>query len=464
MSKRYTTLLWIVLGLFVLLYALLCGYSRLATDDFYFIWDVQQHGIIKGVTSQYMEWCGRYAATFFMDAMYWFGGLDQSRYFIFPFLSLPLLIGGLYRLFGLIASAKSLQLSKKQVLLLSLSFTALLYFLSIDIGETWFWYCSLSSYLWSIIAFVWGTVFLFGNGILRNIAAALCFIYIGGSSEVYCVIYGLLLFVFLCDRYLKQKNAKLFFADALNRRILFISGIFALAFSVFLIAPGNYLRDELFPTRSFSHAFFITAKSIIKFSFLYLPSKLAYIIAFAMPFFFIGKALSKNNTAAFSLQQLILRASALFGGLLLLFFYMVAYVMIETGPARVWFIVSFLLAAYCCFVSFCTGYAGVLKGSTGKLLQYGSVFLGLLLLLFHLCTQVPTAQAYAHAADARIMQLEVLKQRIQKDTVIRLDLLPSAGMLYSGEIQTDTAHFTNKELRLAEGLKFHVVTAPHDLK
>ena len=35
-------------------------------DDYYFIWDVRNHGILAGVTSQYMEWCGRFAATFAM--------------------------------------------------------------------------------------------------------------------------------------------------------------------------------------------------------------------------------------------------------------------------------------------------------------------------------------------------------------------------------------------------------------
>src|SRR4051812_46034594 len=100
MSKRYTLLLSSVLLLFVLLYAMLCFYSRLATDDYYFIWDVRNHGIVTGVTSQYMAWCGRFSATFFMDLFYKLFDIDQSSYFLLPLTSFILLVTGIYYLLG----------------------------------------------------------------------------------------------------------------------------------------------------------------------------------------------------------------------------------------------------------------------------------------------------------------------------------------------------------------------------
>ncbi len=458
MSKSYSKQLTFILALFVCLLLMLCYFNRLATDDYYFIWDVRHNGIIGNVKSQYMEWCGRFAATFAMGIIYKYFDIQYSYYMLFPLFSAVLLSTGIYFLLGNLSSKISITFTKSHKSLAAGSFTALLYFLSIDIGESWFWFCGLSSYLWSIIAFVWACIFLSNtkHALLSTLSAVICFIYIGGSSEVYSAIYGLFFTILLFRNYRKSENINLFISS--NKKLLIVYGAFAISFIVFLIAPGNYLRDGLFPEHQFWYSFFITAKSFVKFGIFYLPFKLSYILVFATPLLFLGNTLKSIDLKIFNLsfKSFFIKSSILFIGVLFIFFFMVAYVMVETGPPRMWFFVSFLLSIYCCIISFYAGYKNVFNIKQVLFLKNGSIILGIGLIVFHLITQFPIASKYSKANDERIEFITDLNTKIEKDTLIYLSPLPSPGMLYSTEIAGDTNHFTNKELRLGYELKFHV--------
>lgn len=460
MSKRYTLLLTFVSILFFALYGLLCYYSRLATDDYFFISDVRSHGIITGVTSQYMEWCGRYAATFVMDVLFYFLDTSQKWYLLWPAFTMFLLLTGVYNLIGSLAHQLKVTIERKNRLLLTFSFVMLLFFSSVDIGETWMWYCDLTSYLWSVTAFIWGCSFIFGNYKKSTsiIFASLCFIYVGGSSEVYSVIYGVLLLIFIVYRYKKVNDLKLFLQDPLIQRILIPYCVFGIAFIVFLIAPGNYLRDQLFPEHHIGNTLFITGKSIIKFTVLYIPFRLVYVIAFAVPFLVAGNLVSFNRTITVPFTLFLKRASILFLSLTLLFFLIVAYVMVETGPPRIWFILSFLFSSYIVCVCFYAGYSGFIDENRIAILKKGSIAVAILVLGYNLWNQSHICPKYAAAHDARVEYIIELNKKITKDTVINLEPLPSSGMVYSSEIKADTNHFTNKELRLGYNLKFHVVS------
>ena len=458
MSKSYSKQLTFILALFVCLLLMLCYYYRLATDDYYFIWDVRHNGIIGNVKSQYMEWCGRFAATFAMGIIYKYFDIQYLYYMLFPLFSAALLSTGIYFLLGNLSSKISITSTKSQKSLAAGSFTALLFFLSIDIGESWFWFCGLSSYLWSIIAFVWACIFLSNtkHAFLSTLSAVICFIYIGGSSEVYSAIYGLFFTILLFRNYRKEKNIKLFIYS--NKKFLIVYGAFAISFIIFLIAPGNYLRDGLFPEHKFWYSFFITAKSFVKFGILYLPFKLPYILVFATPFLFLGNTLKPRDIKLFhlSFKSFFVKSSILFVGVLFIFFFIVAYVMVETGPARMWFMVSFLLSIYCCIIYFYAGYKDIFNVKQLVLFKNGSVILGIGLMLFHLIYQYPIASAYSKATDSRNEYITQLNKTIEGDSLVYLAPLPPPGMLYSTEIASDTNHFTNKELRLGYELKFHV--------
>lgn len=459
MSKAYSKQLAFILILFTCLLLMLSYFNRLATDDYFFIWDVRNHGIIKGVTSQYMEWCGRFAATFAMDVFYKTFDVNYSYYLLFPILSAILIFGGVYFLLGNVSLKLSLSLAPVQKRLTAASFTALLFFLSVDIGESWFWFCAQSSYMWSIIAFIWGCVFLSDgkNTFVSTTLALLCFVYVGGSSEVYSVIFGLFFTLFLFQNYRKSENLKAFFV--FNKKSVIIYIALAISFIIFLIAPGNYLRDGLFPEHQFLNSFYITAKSFAKFGVFYLPFKLPYIFVFAFPFLLVGNALKSTEIKIFQLsfKSFFIKISIAFTAILFLFFFIVAYVMVETGPPRIWFLISFLFAIYCSIIFFLAGYKGILKEKILTSLKYSSVIVGIGLMLFHLIYQYPVASNYAKANDERIAQITELNKIIKTDSLVYLTPLPPPGMLYSTEIATDTSHFTNKELRLGYDLKFHVV-------
>ncbi|MGZ4054628.1 MAG: DUF6056 family protein [Bacteroidia bacterium] len=460
MSKRYTYLLSSVLLLFIFLFIMLSFYSRLATDDYYFIWDVRNHGIITGVTSQYMAWCGRFSATFFMDLFYKWFDINQSYYFLLPLVSFVLLVTGIYYLLNNIFRKYKITISILQKWLLSFSFVALLFFLSFDIAETWFWYCALSSYLWSIIAFVWGVAFLIETRkvFYSTTASLFCFIYVGGSSEIYSVIFGLALTVLLACQFRKHKNLKDFLKLSFSKKLLLVYIVLAIAFIIFLIAPGNYLRDGLFPKHEILRSFFIAAKSIVKFLVFYFPFKIFYIILFASPFLFLGNQLQseKINYLTISFRQFFIRTTVFFAILFLIFFLMVAYVMVETGPPRVSFLLSFLLSVYCSILFFYLGYKAVFSIKNIDLIGFASACIGVILMTFFIIDQFTIVRKYSEANKMRIEQINSLNKTTQKDTLIILQKLPESGMVYSAEISSDTSHFTNRELRLGYNLKYHV--------
>lgn len=459
MNKRYTQSLWVISILFVALLFMLSFYSRLATDDYYFIADVRDNGINGSVYSQYMAWCGRYSACYLVDIFYAAFGTDQTWYFIYPLASFILLIAGLYLLFSAIAFQFSFALTKTQQLLYSILFTCLLFFLSVDIGETWLWYCSLSSYLWSLIAFVWGLAFLFGDHkpVVSFSISSLSFLFLGGASEVYSAIFGLLMMVYLIFRYKQLGGFSHFIADKNIKKFLVQYFIFGIAFVLFLVAPGNYLRDELFPQHEVLNTFFITAKSIVKFGILYLPPRLAYILAFAAPFIVLGQGIrNKHSNWNIPFRSFFWKASILFVGVLLLFFLTVAFVMVETGPPRIWFMVSILLSTYLAAICFYAGYSNFLNEQKTKILSTGGIILAFIILGYTGINQFKIVRTYAKANDERVLYLKGLKETILQDTLILLKPLPPSGMLYSAEIKPDTTHFSNKELKMGYDLKFHV--------
>lgn len=458
MSKAYSKQLTFILILFVCLLLMLSYFNRLATDDYYFIWDVRNHGIITGVTSQYMEWCGRFAATFVMDVFYKAFDVNYSYYILFPILSALLIFAGVYFLLSNVASKLLFVFTPVHKRLTAASFTALLFFLSVDIGESWFWFCAQSSYLWSIIAFIWGCVFLNDgkNTFVSTSLALLCFVYVGGSSEVYSVIFGLFFTLFQFRNYRHSENFKSFLSA--NKKAVIVYIALAISFIIFLIAPGNYLRDGLFPEHQFLNSFYITAKSFAKFGIFYLPFKLPYIFIFSFPFLLLGDAVKSIQVKAnlVSFKSFFIRISIAFTIILFIFFFIVGYVMVETGPPRMWLLSSFLFAVYCSVVFFYAGYKEIVKVKVLTPLKHCSIVFGIGLMFFHLVYQYPIASKYAKANDERIEFITTLNKTIKGDSLVYLAPLPSPGMLYSTEIGTDTSHFTNKELRLGYELKFHV--------
>ena len=72
-----------------------------------------------------------------------------------------------------------------------------------------------------------------------------------------------------------------------------------------------------------------------------------------------------------------------------------------------------------------------------------------ILLAYGIVTQKEIAGEYARAFDERML---LLQKSAGSEKEIAVTPLPSSGLLYSAEISTDTAHFTNRQLRDFIGL------------
>ena len=136
MSKFYNYLLSFLLLSFVLLFIMLSWNSRLATDDYWFIWNVRNNGIIQNVHLQYMEWCGRYSSTCLIDVIFKLFDTDQRFYFLLPLISFIFLLSGMYFIIKLIFNYMNIKLQFISFITISLCFISLLFFMSFDIGET----------------------------------------------------------------------------------------------------------------------------------------------------------------------------------------------------------------------------------------------------------------------------------------------------------------------------------------
>jgi hypothetical protein len=462
MGKPYSLLLSFTLLLFTALLLILCHHNRLASDDFLLIWDVRNKGVCESVRSMYMDWSGRYSATFLLTIFYKCFGLHDLYYSYFPLLSAMAAGTGCYFLITNITAFSNVQLSALQRIFLGASFTMLLFFLSVNIGETWFWFCAQGYYLWSIVAFIWGLALITNpkNPLLSTIGAACCFIFVGGASELFAMMLLICCFIFIMVRIKKAENFKKFLASTRDKKLLISSLFLGLAFFFLLIAPGNYLRAALFPERHFFTALLISAKSMFKFFLLYLPGKLLFVFAFGMPFFIAGTVINGSQIflwLTLRFRVFFFRISVLFITMMCLFFLIMSYIMMEAGPARAWFFMSFIFEVYVCILFF---YAGFRKVGQLRRIKNVSAIVGCITLLFFISDQYRCVSEYSTCLDMRISYLQNLNRKLCKDTLILLDPLPPSGILYSAELSKDTNNFVNQQIRLAYDLKFHIAVKP----
>jgi hypothetical protein len=264
----------------------------------------------------------------------------------------------------------------------------------------------------------------------------------------------------LICKFKKAENYKTFISSVFNKKLLIAYITLAISFTLLMIAPGNYLRDALFPKHQFFYSFFITSKSFAKFGSYYLPFKLAYVLTFSVPFIVIGNHISASdkNKITIPFIRFLKKTTFFLIIVMFIFFFLVGYVLVETGPPRVWFLLSFMLAVYCLVISFYAGYTDFIDQKKLSILKKGSVILGLIILTYTILNQFSVVNRYSKAYDERLNYLIDLNRTLSKDTIINLKPLPPAGMLYSAEISSDTNHFTNRELRLGYDLKFHVIS------
>jgi hypothetical protein len=461
MKSKYLCSYSAVLVLFLGLFILLCRNFRISTDDFFYLSEVERIGVFKIVYNSYFKWSGRYATFTIQNILFKILYHHIAYFFLFPLVSFILLIWGVYKNIVQLSLLCHFSISVLTRWVLSLSFMALLFFLSFDIGENWFWCSGMSCYLFSIIAVTWGIFFIIhpAGNLFYYLAICGCFTFIGGSCEVYAPVFLVVLSFILYTRYRQSLSFSNFIQHPIYGKLLTAFIFTAISYFLFLIAPGNLCRNQLFPKHRFFFSFFITAKSLVKFFILFVPTHLPYLLAFSTVFYTTGIDFRENCHSAFKMQfvEFVKTISLFFLLFVLFYFYMIAYIMSETGPARIWFLVSFVFCICCCSISFYAGYHQLLPLKTVNVLKKTSVVTAFLILSYSIIRQSEITKRYAAAYDERANVLTGLNQHMHKDTVVAVPALPPPGMLYGAEITRDTAHYTNQHLRMGYKLTFHVI-------
>ncbi len=201
------TLIIISNVIFILLYVVLASNNRIAHDDYYSIYIVNKLGIIDSIIYQYDNWCTRYISVFLSFTI---SSLLKYKYtlFIYNILLLQLFIISIY--YSLNACKKLLNESvrndKLQILNYSVFFVSAIFYASFNIGETWFWLSSTSTYLLSVIMLFFAFSFIFNNkkNMANKVSIALVSVFIGGSNGTLSLL--LLLVLFVLFLLYQQKN------------------------------------------------------------------------------------------------------------------------------------------------------------------------------------------------------------------------------------------------------------------
>lgn len=459
MKKKYLCSYSIALILFLALILLLCKHFRLSTDDYYYLSEIENKGVLYIITYSYLKWSGRFAACTVMNSLFSLLQTHPHSFFLIPLCTFILLIVGVYLLISRVAAFYPAPITAPVKSVLSLSFVALLFFMSFDIGETWFWCSSTGCYVFTILAFVWGLFFILqpANTVLHFLGIIVCFTFIGGSAEVYAFFFLVFFAMFIFYRYKKSVDG--FFQSTFHKKLLLAFLVCSISFLILLLAPGNYLRNQLLPPHRFFLSFFIASKSIIKFFILYLPFRLHYLVVFSIPFFFTGRVFRESPDVNFNLSfsSFFKRLTLFFMLFLGLFSYLIAYLMSETGPARLWFFVTFLFSIYCCLLSFYAGYHLMIGEKAGRRVQCAGSIAAIVILSYCLIHQSDLVSRYSTSFDNREKALKEFNRQARADTVVVVPALPPSGMLYPAEITADTTHYKNQHLRQGYKLHFQVI-------
>lgn len=459
MKKNYLYFCLASLILFLALFLLLCKYFRLSTDDFHFLSEVEQKGIFYPVSYSYFKWSGRFAAFAVLNLLFSLLNDHRTYAFLIPLFTFILLITGMYFHLRRLSEYYTFKPGLLMELVLCFSFIALLFFLSFDIGETWFWCCSIGGYLLNIVAVIWALVFIFHprNNFFNSCGIIICCVFVGGSCEVYALFFVIFLGIFIYHRY--KKGGPDFFRQRWNRQLLLAFVSLTISFIILIAAPGNYVRSEMLPSHQFVFSFITAGKSLVKFFVLYLPKRLLYLIAFLPPFYFAGRMFKQSNEHLFSMgfSRFAKKLTLIFVTVLITFSWLLAYLLSETGPARLWFFISFLFSIYCCLMVFYYGYSFRLSGKAESCLKTGSVLLAISISAYSLVHQYNLASRYSIAFDKRERMLLEFNERTVADTILVTSSLPPAGMLYPAEITGDMNHYKNQHLRAGYKLRFQIV-------
>lgn len=453
LNKYYVGSLYIIAILFLSLYFILSYNARIAGDDFYYLWLKNTYGSWNGMMFQYKQWSGRWTAHFIGCELI---SLWKNPFFL-PFINL-LTIGILFfsLKIGLEKIMLSLSITVKKYTTSALTFLLIttFFFTSYSIGETWFWYIIILTYLWSIILFLLLIILVFSkkSTALTYILIVISSLYIGGASESFALIF-IILILFALIYYKKLKHEKPL--NKIGTKLLIAFIILSISFLFSAFAPGTEIRQSFLPQTSLIGKFFIFSKTYFKYFIHYIPDNLFYLILFSFPWLYFGSNYLKNAFTVFEIKKHIKKTTIIFLILLALFFFPTSFILSETGPGRSLSIISILTAIYFAIIFSLIGVFLDLNKWHIRNAFLGISMVSISVMIYNIYSQFNISKKFSNAYEERLLKIETAKEN-NFTGVLELQKLPHEGMLFWDELSTDTSYFTNKHLKAGLELTFEI--------
>ncbi len=438
---------------FIILFLILSFHSRIASDDFYYLYLSDKFGAWNGMLYQYQLWSGRWSAHFFACLLLKIHTLPYFLFFVYIFTLLVMYLA-FRKSFLLLHSYLQLSIPTNLINELTLLIITSFYFSTYSIGETWYWFIIVITYLWSLISFfiILNNVFSKKQGFLNYLFLILAALFSGGASESYAIISIVLLLTILVYR-LKILSVSL--KDFTSSRLILAIVIITISLSFSAFAPGTSIRYSMLPHPPFLEKLWIALKALLKFFIRYLPQKIFYLTLFSLPWLFIGSFSGNEKYQKFRMRIQLLNSTIIFLLLIVLMFIPTAIIMSETGPDRALSVISLTTSIYFAIVFYLLGTGINFQDKRSKVFILVSGTLIGVFLCLTIYNQYSITKYFSSAYENRISILQ--ENKINRQSLImELEKLPSSGMLYWEEISKDTSYFVNQHLRLGLDLPFSV--------
>ncbi len=432
--------------IFALLIITISYHNRIATDDFHFLDNILNYGIIKGVVIEYNTWSTRWLSVLINHVVLRFILINKISLFIFNIISITLFIIAVYvnvnKFKGIVKTEK---ISSFDVLNISVFIVSAVFYTTIGIGETWFWLCSSCTYLYSVTMLLFANYWLFNKN-SNVLIGIISFFFIGCTLEPLAILIILTLILIFAYNYIKKQEL------IQNKKIIIAIVLCSIAFLTLYGGKGTCNRELFFKKITIFESLILNFQLMKIIIHQYLIKLIPYIFIFSTPFIFLGQ----NSKNKIDVKKWLIYSSilvVLFFVIFYLYQLSITYKTQDISAIRALFPVTFVLL----ITSFTLFY---LLGSLIFLIKktiistYIAVVIIIILSSYNLITQSKILEKYTYCYDKRIEYLEANKNNTK--TII-LKPLPYSGYLYSAEISTDSTYFSNQHLKKALRLKGDIV-------
>ncbi len=289
---RVQVLLLLSNAIFLLLIGTLSYYNRLAQDDFHFLHNIKQWGIIGSTQYEYGNWGTRWMASLANHSVLTLYQINEKTLFIVGILNLCLFTGGIYLLIENLNKIYSF-LADPIIwwkINISLFIVNGIFYSTIRIDETWFWVCATYSYLLSVIMLCWGLAWILhpSKNILLSIIGCMSFVYVGGSCGPLALITLFAFVLFIVAIKTSNSPAFLQLLRTKSNKVILAGIICLLAFIILYLGEGNTIRESYFKDITLIEAIMLNVKTTGMILLLRLPNIVIYLIIFTIPAFYFG--------------------------------------------------------------------------------------------------------------------------------------------------------------------------------